>query len=494
MSLSLQMPSVRKVAEDRAGLVLRTLAPDRSLTGDPFEEMLDHLCGAPREECWLALAVMHAELPVEAQVRDLHRQGRLDGIAALREALTPRRPGLRQLLGSESAPRVRVLTGQVTVDVTHTAQTPLATGIQRVVRELTRRWDRDHEIDLVSWTDDFSAIRPLTEEERETALFGAEPVAAPPPETVVVPWRGTHILPELSVEPRRNERMLALVRYSRCRTGMVGYDCVPITTAETVVTAMGGRFAGALAVAREMDRIGALCRASAAEYQGWVEMLGALAIPGPQVRPVQLAVNDPVITPAALERTRVLLAMGRPDTEPLVLVVGSHEPRKNHGTVLQAAERLWREGLAFRLAFIGGQGWNSDAFRRRLDELAAAGRPVRTFSGLDDTQLWSAYRLATVTVFPSLNEGFGLPVAESLSCGTPVVTSGFGSMAEIAQAGGTVLVDPRDDDDVTAGLRRVLTEEDLLARLRDEAGRWPRRTWDDYAREMWDYLVAGVAS
>ena len=80
---------------------------------------------------------------------------------------------------------------------------------------------------------------------------------------------------------------------------------------------------------------------------------------------------------------------------------------------------------------------------------------------LSDDLLWAAYRLAHCVVFPSLNEGFGLPVAESLACGTPVVTSGFGSMREIARHGGAILVDPRDDHDIAAGLRLMLTDREL---------------------------------
>jgi glycosyltransferase involved in cell wall biosynthesis len=62
-------------------------------------------------------------------------------------------------------------------------------------------------------------------------------------------------------------------------------------------------------------------------------------------------------------------------------------------------------------------------------------------------------------------------------------------MAETAQHGGAVLVDPRDDSSVADGLARVLTDDDLHARLRSEAAGRPQRTWDVYARETWDLLV-----
>ena len=117
--------------------------------------------------------------------------------------------------------------------------------------------------------------------------------------------------------------------------------------------------------------------------------------------------------------------------------------------------------------------------------------PVRAISAVSDSLLWSAYRLAYLTVFPSLNEGFGLPVGESLSAGTPVVTSGFGSMKEIAVDGGAIFVDPRDDDDVYRGMRAGLLDPELHARLTAEAARLSQRGWAEYAESLWQYFVPG---
>jgi glycosyltransferase involved in cell wall biosynthesis len=117
---------------------------------------------------------------------------------------------------------------------------------------------------------------------------------------------------------------------------------------------------------------------------------------------------------------------------------------------------------------------------------------VQSVSALSDDLLWAAYRLARCTVFPSLSEGFGLPVAESLGSGTPVVTANFGSMREIAASGGALLVDPRDDHDLAAAMRRLLTDDALHRRLSEHARALPPRTWDEYAAETWRYLVGGV--
>lgn len=106
--------------------------------------------------------------------------------------------------------------------------------------------------------------------------------------------------------------------------------------------------------------------------------------------------------------------------------------------------------------------------------------------------MWEAYAGARFTVFPSLHEGYGLPVAESLAYGTPVITSSYGSTAEIAAAGGCVLVDPRDDDQLVAAMRRLLTDDAELERLRGEARGRPVWTWEQYAAQVWD--VVGVSA
>jgi glycosyltransferase involved in cell wall biosynthesis len=100
---------------------------------------------------------------------------------------------------------------------------------------------------------------------------------------------------------------------------------------------------------------------------------------------------------------------------------------------------------------------------------------------------------ADAAVFISLQEGFGLPVVEALSVGTPVMTTCYGSQGELGRQGGCLLVDPRDDSSVTAGLRRLVTEPALRAELRAQIARRPRRTWDDYADELWQFLIGDDA-
>ena len=78
---------------------------------------------------------------------------------------------------------------------------------------------------------------------------------------------------------------------------------------------------------------------------------------------------------------------------------------------------------------------------------------------------------------------------ESLAAGTPVITSRFGSMAELAEGGGALTVDPRDDHDLRDAMRALLTDDALHLRLREEAAARPPRTWDTYAAELAAFLL-----
>jgi glycosyltransferase involved in cell wall biosynthesis len=440
------------------------------------------------EEVWLALSVMTARLPYDRDVVEIARESEFDGGAALAAMVirSSRRIDLRRTV------RVAEPT-DVVVDIALTLATAYVTGIQRVVRETVARWAGIPDARLVSWTDDLTAVRSLDSEQAETVnrwIPDGSPFDTRRGEsTVIVPWRCTFLSAELSPEVERNARLRSLARFARCNTGAIAYDCVPITSSETRAGWRGETFATYLAALAQYDRLAPISAASAIEFRGWRAGLAAVGIPGPSIEPVVLPDATIAFGESALETVRSKYLF---EDMPMILVVGSHEPRKNHSAVLHAAELVWRRGLRFTLMFIGGRSWESDPFFEALARLQGAGRPVGVASAQSDAELAAAYQLARFTVFPSLNEGFGLPVAESLTLGTPVITSNFGSMQEIADGGGALTVDPRSDHAIADAIERLLTDDDLLADLEAAAHARPRRTWDDYAAEAWDLLVNGV--
>jgi len=161
-----------------------------------------------------------------------------------------------------------------------------------------------------------------------------------------------------------------------------------------------------------------------------------------------------------------------------ILSVGTQEPRKNLTGTL-AAYRLLRRRLpdAPPLALVGGAGWG-------LDEERLVGPEEREhvlrLGFVPDTDLVGLYAACAAFVYPSHYEGWGLPVAEALALGAPVVTSNVSSLPEVA-GDAALLVDPTQPAEIAAALYSLLTESALAARLRREGP--PRARL--FSRERW---------
>ncbi|MBM7480364.1 glycosyltransferase family 4 protein [Oerskovia jenensis] len=146
-----------------------------------------------------------------------------------------------------------------------------------------------------------------------------------------------------------------------------------------------------------------------------------------------------------------------------VLWCGTFEPRKNVGALLAAFSTMLGEGTDLDLVLIGPTGWGgtSAEVRAVVDRLPAD--RVHLLGKVPEQALQVAYRTAAAFCFPSLWEGFGMPVLEAMAHGTPVVTSEGTSMAEVSGAG-ALLVDPTSPDALADAIRRAAgPEHDLLA-------------------------------
>lgn len=145
-------------------------------------------------------------------------------------------------------------------------------------------------------------------------------------------------------------------------------------------------------------------------------------------------------------------------TRDFVLWCGTLEPRKNVPTLLQAFEKMTARGSDLDLVLVGPKGWGgtSDVVQDALERLPA--NRLHVLGRLSDDDLQAAYATARVFCFPSLWEGFGLPVLEAMTHGTPVVTSQGTSMAEVS-GDGALLVDPLDADAMATALERAAGQD-----------------------------------
>jgi glycosyltransferase involved in cell wall biosynthesis len=105
------------------------------------------------------------------------------------------------------------------------------------------------------------------------------------------------------------------------------------------------------------------------------------------------------------------------------LMVGTIEPRKNHALVLDAFEEAWAAGSSLPLMIVGRRGWLCEQTIKRFSRLGAKGRPFIHIGDATDAHLHYAYRNARCLIFPSVTEGFGLPIVEALAQGLPAIAS-----------------------------------------------------------------------
>jgi len=166
------------------------------------------------------------------------------------------------------------------------------------------------------------------------------------------------------------------------------------------------------------------------------------------------------------------------------LFVGTLEPRKNLPRLLRAFQRYCEETpQPLSLKIVGGSGWGKEDIAGLVGALRLTQR-VELLGKVDDSDLPALYRGARALLMPSLYEGFGLPVAEALSLGVPVVTSQHSAMAEVAGSAG-LYVDPESEREITDALLRLTVERELHAALRSCAAvAIQRYDWDDSANTL----------
>ena len=187
---------------------------------------------------------------------------------------------------------------------------------------------------------------------------------------------------------------------------------------------------------------------------------------------------QPVRDPSALAAVRQRYGLG---DAAFILAVGTLQPRKNYVRLIQAFARLGDSEL--RLVIAGGRGWLYDQIFAEVERQGLAGRVI--FPGFAaDADLPALYSAAAVLAYPSLYEGFGLPILEACACGTPVVTSTVSCLPEVA-GDAALLVPPTDVEALASALRQTVGDSALRARLIQAGFERARQfSWDKSAREL----------
>jgi glycosyltransferase involved in cell wall biosynthesis len=369
--------------------------------------------------------------------------------------------------------------------VDFTVQHPFNTGVQRVPRGLARSLESlGVELEYVWWDHRAGKLAPINDAQRRHLAKWNGPAyrpARPLSEDYAGKWL---IIPEILTPPE--PAAADVIRFARARgmkTAFLFYDLIPLKLSAMFPRAFVDAFVNCWKMMRDGDVILPISRAAGNDLRGFYAQGG-----GDGGAPVNAAILPCPLPGEFIATPRSREPRARDGRAASLLCVGTIDPRKNQLPLVEALARLRRDGEAdgISLAIAG----SSKAFPEYAAEVAQRIRdlPNVTFvDHVDDAALQELYARCDFTVYASYEEGFGLPVMESLWNARPCLCHNAGAIAEAAAEGGCLMVDMRDADALRAGILRLARDHDLYRRLAQEAVSRPIKTWNEYAVE-----VAGI--
>ena len=138
--------------------------------------------------------------------------------------------------------------------------------------------------------------------------------------------------------------------------------------------------------------------------------------------------------------------------------MGTIEPRKNIERIVKAFKRYKKEiNDDLKLVIVGKKGWKYDNIMKLIESM---GTDIIITGYIDEEDKVPIYKLAQIFVFPSLYEGFGMPVLEAMAAGVPLITSNVSSLPEVA-GDAAILVDPLSEDEIFEAYKKILSDEKL---------------------------------
>jgi glycosyltransferase involved in cell wall biosynthesis len=390
------------------------------------------------------------------------------------------------------------MTAPLLLDLTHTSHTGARTGIQRVTRTLhaalgSRAIAICHDPYAGTWRE----LEPW--EKANLSLTGSAegkrgahwPLGArlrgrlrrslalhPSPATRRLPPAGGLLVPEV-FSPAVAAALPALLAATGGPRVALFHDAIALKFPELTPGKTVARFPAYLRQLLWFDGIAAVSEDSRQSLLDYWQWLGVARTP--PVVAIPLGIDVP--------RSSAPDTLSGRDQPPVILSVGSIEGRKNHLALLEASEQLWAAGTRFELRLIGlAQPQTGRAALERLRGLQAAGRPLRYDGPVDDATLEAAYAGCTFTVYPSLIEGFGLPVIESLARGKPCVCSAHGALGESARGGGCVALPSVGSASLAAAMTRLLANPAERAALALAAQARQFKTTSTHAGELLGWM------
>ncbi len=401
---------------------------------------------------------------------------------------------------------------EILLSLGHTARSTQNTGIQRVVRALARQCSENRRVRYVEWKSKQGAFyEPNPRLMRGLARFGG------PKRKIssnwVLPWNRDHefasshwlqragmryripvhehpeflpvvqgswlVIPELMSA----EMMQRMVKYGRnmgLKIAVIFHDAIAYEYPEYVSRTIQQNHEGYMRASAEADLVLAVSDYSAEAFRRFVK-------------------EKELISPAILACRLADEFLGRSrwgkydplETGPIhILCVATLEPRKNHLRLLKACAELEKRNFPrdWKLTLVGYPYQGAEEIREAVESAVQANSRIEWRRHVGDEELEQLYRSCHFSIFPSVVEGFGLPLVESLWNSRPCICSHQGSMGELAKLGGCLTVDVESVESIANGLDQMIRDEPLRLKLAEEAIRRRFRTWREYADEILENL------
>lgn len=382
-----------------------------------------------------------------------------------------------------SSPLARL--GHIYYWVDHTATYDGNTGIQRVTRALARSLQaQGAKLIPVRWSSERRTIISATTTDLQHLEKWNGPKVSlwcdwkPLGQVSQLDWL---LVPE--VTHFQTDEIRQFGRAAKLRCAWVFYDCIPSKMTDIYPPAATAAHRDYMMSLRTAEKVLAISEFSRDD------LLDFLTATDARCGEISTRVAACVLPGEFLEIDRTTSPRQKRSSGTVrILSVGTVEPRKSHLTLLAAMKIVQANSHRnVELVIAGGAPYVdlADEVQKLVDSIPGA----KWIRRVDDAGLQELYRSCDFTVYPSVEEGFGLPILESLWNARPCVCASFGAMKEVAEGGGCIALDVRDVKILANGILQLVDDIDLLEELGQEAATRQFKTWRDYGLEVLTQLA-----
>jgi len=375
------------------------------------------------------------------------------------------------------------------MDVSNSARDPANSGVIRVTRRLAATLQKNTDPLFAVWDDHRAEyVLPTVAEAEQLAAFhgprihDASRLSGGPDQRVTldtflatsrknVSWL---LIPEVkSEESFRNIRQYA--RMHQWQIGALFYDAIPVLRPDLCSTEIRNHHHLYMEGLAECDVVVPISVFSANCLRDFWQEAGI-------VSRSRLVAN---LLPGDFTRDTKPRPES-PETQIRILCVSTLEPRKNHRKLVAACLRLQDEHpeLDWSLTLVGNRYAGAFDVAEFIEQIQENNPRIKWLGVVDDAKLCELYQGSSFTVYPSVIEGFGLPILESLFHERPCICSDTGVMAELARDGGCLTTSVEDVSALSAALHRLATDHAYRRRLSTEARARKIKTWDEYSTDF----------